>query len=115
MESVRQQRVARLIQRDLGEIFQRETRDRFGNVLITVTKVHVTRDLAIAHVYLSLLMKGDKKAMIEKISSQSGEIRYHLGLKIGKQVRVVPELRFHEDDSLDYIDRIDSLLNNPSD
>ncbi len=110
MESTRQSKVSRLIQRDLGEIFQREGRDLFGNALITVTKVHVTRDLSIAKVYLSLFTTGSKPELLEQIRKHSGEIRYKLGRRIGKQVRIVPEVQFFLDDSLDYIENIEKLL-----
>ena len=110
METTRQSKVSRLLQRDLGGIFQRESNRLFGGAMITVTKVHVTRDLAIAKVYLSLFATEDKDMLIESVREHSKEIRYKLGQQIGKQVRVIPELKFYHDDSLDYIENIEKLL-----
>jgi ribosome-binding factor A len=110
METTRQNKVSRLLQRDLGGIFQRESNRLFGGAMITVTKVHVTRDLAIAKVYLSLFATDDKDRLLEIVRTHSKEIRYKLGQQIGKQVRVIPELKFFHDDSLDYIENIEKLL-----
>ena len=110
MDSTRQQKVSRLIQRDIGDIFQKEGRDLFSHSMITVTKVHVTRDLSQAKVYLSLFTTGDKPQLLENIRRHTGEIRYKLGRRIGKQVRVIPEIQFFMDDSLDYIENIEKLL-----
>lgn len=98
------------MQKDLGDIFQHETRSFSGGAMITVTKVQVTRDLAITRVYLSLFGTDDKKALLEKIREHKNEIKYKLGNRIRNQLRSVPELEFYEDDSLDYIDNIDRLL-----
>ncbi|MCD4790711.1 MAG: 30S ribosome-binding factor RbfA [Bacteroidales bacterium] len=110
MESTRQNKVSRLLQKDLGDIFQRESRNLFRGAMITVTKVNVTKDLAIAKVYLSLFATKDKEDLIKSIKMHSKEIRYKLGQRIGKQVRAIPELQFYIDDSLDYIENIEKLL-----
>ena len=110
MESKRQQRISRLLQKDLGEIFQRETKSLAGGAMITVTKVNVTSDLAITRVYLSLFGTEDKEALLNKIRDHKNEIKYKLGNRIRNQLRVVPDLEFYEDDSLDYIENIDRLL-----
>jgi len=110
MESTRQNKVSRLLQKDLGDIFQRESRNLFRGAMITVTKVNVTKDLAIAKVYLSLFATKDKEDLIESIKVHSKEIRYKLAQRIGKQVRAIPELQFYIDDSLDYIENIETLL-----
>lgn len=110
MESTRQQKISRLIQKDLGIIFQQESRNLFENTLITVTKVMVSKDLGIAKVYLSLFGNKDKNAMIDKIRKHGGEVRYMLVKRVHNQLRIMPELHFHLDDSLDYIENIDSLL-----
>jgi ribosome-binding factor A len=110
MESKRQQRISRLLQKDLGEIFQHETGGFTGGSMVTVTKVHVTRDLSISKVYLSLFATDDKEALLEKIREHGKEIKYRLGNRIRRQLRTVPELEFYQDDSLDYIDNIDRLL-----
>ena len=110
MESKRQQRISRLLQKDLGEIFQHEAGSISRGAMITVTKVHVTRDLALSRVYLSIFGTEDKQALLEKIKNHKNEIKYKLGNRIRNQLRAVPELEFYEDDSLDYIDNIDRLL-----
>lgn len=110
MESTRQLKVSRLLQKDLGEIFQKESRNLSQGAMITVTKVHVTPDLAMAKVYLSLFGTDDKSNLIKHIQKHGKEIRYNLGKRIAKQIRVVPDLMFYLDDSLDYIDNIERLL-----
>jgi ribosome-binding factor A len=110
MESKRQQRISRLLQKDLGEIFQLEGRGLFSGSMITVTKVNVTRDLSIAKVFLSLYGSTDKQELIDKIKKHKNEVKYKLGVRIRHQLRVVPDLEFFEDDSLDYIDNIERLL-----
>jgi len=110
MESTRINKVSRLVQKELGEIFRMEERALFGNAMITVTKVQVTSDLSMARVYLSLFATKDKDELIENIRNHNGEIRFKLGKRIGKQVRAIPELHFFVDDSLDYIDKIEELL-----
>jgi len=110
MESTRQLRVARHLQKEVGDIFQFEVARHFPGTMITVTKVHVTRDLSIARVYLSLFATKDKKQLIENIRHHTSEIRYKLGNRIRNQVKNIPALEFFEDDSLDYIENIDKLL-----
>ncbi len=95
---------------DLGEIIQMEMRHVTRGAMVTVTKVHVTPDLAIARVYLSLFATDDKEALLENIRRHSKEIRGKLGNRVRHQLRVVPELQFFMDDSLDYIEHIEELL-----
>lgn len=109
-ESNRQLKVAKLIQKDLGEIFQKEMRGAFDKAFITVTGVKVSPDLALARVYLSFMMVNDPQAMAADINKRKSEIRRILGNKIGKQVRIIPDLIFHYDDSSEYASRIDKLL-----
>lgn len=110
MDSQRQLKVSRLIQKELGEVFQRETRMLFGNALITVTQVRVSPDLGVAKVYVSLFNVPDNKALLESIKANTKEIRNKLSDRIKKQVRIIPNLVFFHDDSLDYAMRIDELL-----
>jgi ribosome-binding factor A len=110
METTRQQKIARLIQKDLGIIFQQESRNLFDGALITVTKVQISKDLSVAKVFLSLFLTKDKPALLEKIRHHGREIRHHLAGKVHHQLRVMPELHFFLDDSLDYIENIDLLL-----
>lgn len=111
METLRQSKVARLLQRDLGDIFIKEVRHLLEGAMVTVTKVRVSRDLSTARVYLSIFAAKDKEALLTRINGQIREIRHALGVRIKNQVRVIPELHFHLDDSLDYIDHIEELLN----
>ncbi len=113
MESTRQNKIARLIQKDLGVIFQLESRNLFDGAMITVTKVTVTKDISIAKIYLSIFVTSDKNALLEKIRIHTREIRYQLGTRIHNQLRIIPELHFFLDDSLDYIENIDNLLHQP--
>ena len=110
MESTRQNKISRLIQKELGDIFQREGGNLFSSSMITVTKVSVTRDLSMAKVFLSLFTTGSKPELLEAIKGHTGEFRYKLGKRIGKQVRIIPEIHFFIDDSLDYIENIEKLL-----
>jgi len=112
MESTRQLKISKLLQRDLADIFQRESLHLAGGAMVTVTKIHVTRDLSVAKVYLSLFATNDKDELIIKIKKHTKEIRYMLGQRVGKQLRVVPELQFYIDDSLDYIENLENLLDN---
>ena len=108
--SKRQEKVSKLIQRDLADIFQKEAQ-LFKGALITVTKVRISPDLSYAKVYLSIFIPGDEsKPILESIQSQASNFRYILGKKIKNQVKKIPELAFFLDDSLDYIDNIDDLL-----
>ena len=110
MESTRQQKIARLIQKDLSEIFQQESRNHYGGVMITVTKVYVTKDLSLVKSYLSIFPSANKETIMESITKRSKEIRKLLGLREHNQLRVIPDLQFFIDDSLDYIENLDNLL-----
>ncbi len=110
METQRQQRISRLIQKDMGEILQQSGREWFPGAMITVTKVYVTADLGIARVYLSIFGK-DANDVLKQVEARAGEIRRQLGNRVKNQLRQVPELRFFIDDSLDYIDNIEKLIN----
>ena len=110
MESTRQQKISRLIQKDLGTIFQQESHNLFEGALITVTKVQVSKDLSFAKVYVSLFITSDKQVLLDKIRHHGREIRHLLARRVHDQLRVMPELQFFLDDSLDYIENIDHLL-----
>ncbi|MCK4406648.1 MAG: 30S ribosome-binding factor RbfA [Bacteroidales bacterium] len=110
MESKRQNKISKLLQKDLGEIFQLQSRNLFGGALITVTKVNVTNDMSIAKVYLSLFATKNKEELLENIRRRTKDVRRELGFRVKNQLRAVPELKFYLDDSLDYIDNIESLL-----
>ncbi len=109
MDSNRQLKVNRLIQKELSEIFLLETKKMHG-VFVSVTNVRVSPDLGLAHVYLSIYPSDKSSGFVENINANVKSVRYELGKRVGKQLRVVPELSFHVDDSLDYIEHIDRLL-----
>jgi ribosome-binding factor A len=112
MPSIRQEKVAKLIQQELAIIFQQHSVDLFNGAFITVTTVRMSPDLGVAKAYLSFFAPGenDKSEFLEMVRAQSSKIRGLLGNKVGKQLRVVPELIFFLDDSLDYADNINDLL-----
>ena len=110
MTSVRQHKSARLIQRELGEFFRRESRSSFDSAMISVTIVRMTPDLGLAKCYLSIFGVEDAEELLGKIRAMGPGIRRDLGNKIKKQVRHIPELYFYLDDSLDYAEQIDDLL-----
>jgi ribosome-binding factor A len=112
MPSIRQEKVAKLVQQELAVIFQQHSKDMFDGAFITVTIVRMSPDLGVAKVYLSFFAPGkdNKGEFLDVVRSQSSKIRGILGNKVGKQLRVVPELIFYLDDSLDYADKINDLL-----
>jgi ribosome-binding factor A len=110
MESIRQQKVARLLQKELGDIFSRNEVRFSHSLMISVTQVRMTPDLGIAKVYVSLFPAGEKEAVLEELKSRGSEIRFLLGKKVGQQLRHTPELHFYLDDSFDYAEKIDQLL-----
>ncbi len=110
MDSLRQQKVNKLLAKELAEIFRSEARSLFGGGFITVTQVRISPDLGVARVYVSIMATKDRDAIFKLIQDQSSQIRKKLGNIVGKQLRIVPELSFFIDDSLDYAMRIDELL-----
>jgi len=110
METTRQNKISRLIQKDMADILQKEGKDLFSGILISVTNVRVSPDLSVARVYLSIFPSEKAQATLLEIKKHTSKLRGLLGLKVGKQLRIVPQLDFHIDDSLDYIDNIDRLL-----
>lgn len=110
MESTRQKKVARLIQKELAVILQRKGNELAPGRLISVTVVRMSPDLSLAKVYLSIFPAGDKTGVLDIIKDHSGRIRFELGRKIRTQLRIVPEIAYFIDDSLDYIDNIGNLL-----
>ena len=110
MDSIRQNKVARLIQRDLSEMFQQESKEYTEGAMLSVTAVRVSPDLSYAKIYVSIFPSERVEAVMKSLEEKNKSIRFILGKKVGKQMRIVPELRFFVDDSLDYIDKIDELL-----
>ena len=114
MEGKRLSKIGRLLQKELGELFQRQTQGVHGT-LVSVSAVRVSPDLSIAKVYLSIFPSEKGKELIETIEHNKRMIRYDLGQRIRMQLRKIPELHFFLDDSLDYIENIDSLLKDKKD
>ena len=110
MESKRQQKFSGVIQKDLAEIFQREGANLLPNVMVTITKVRVTSDLAIARVYLSFFNSTNNTLALNTIKAHAGEIRYKLGSRIKDQARIVPQLEFFVDDTSEYVERMDKIF-----
>ncbi len=110
MESQRQSKVARLVQKELADIFQKQGNTLFGGGMISVTVVRMTPDLSIARVYLSLFPSEKAPELFELVEAQTKTIRHELGRRVKNQLRQVPELQFFIDDSIDYANRIDDLL-----
>ena len=110
MESKRQQKVARQLQKDLSEIFQREVPHLFNGAFITVTSVRVSPDLSVARVYLSFLATKNKEMLIETIREHSRVLRQHLGDRVRHQLRVVPDVTYFIDDTAEYAEKMDKLF-----
>lgn len=109
MESKRQAKIARYIQKELSEIFRRQTA-RMGGVLVSVSQVRVSPDLSIAKAYLSIFPTDKSAEILENIKAQSKTVRYELAQAVKEVLRKCPELQFYLDDSLDYAENIDRLL-----
>ena len=109
MQETRQNRIARLLQKELSTIFQSQTRMMHG-VMVSVTRVRISPDLSIGTAYLSIFPSEKAEEIITNINANNKTIRYELGTRVRNQLRIVPELRFFVDDSLDYIEHIDELL-----
>lgn len=106
----RQQKVARLIQKEMAQMLQKYSKDWLPGVIVSVTTVRMSPDFSLAKCYLSVFPSAKSDAVIEKLNSSVGELRYQLGTIIKNQVRKIPELALFKDDSLDYIEHIDDLL-----
>ena len=109
MESKRQEKIARLLQKELSEIFRRQTA-ALGGVIVSVSAVRVTPDLSIAKAYLSIFPPDKSSEILENIKKQSKTVRYELAQAVKEVLRKCPDLQFYLDDSLDYIENIDRLL-----
>lgn len=109
MQETRQNRISRLLQKELSLIFQSQTRQMRG-VMVSVTRVKVSPDLSICTAYLSIFPSDKAEELLNNINANVSSIRYDLGQKVRNQLRIIPELRFFGDDSLDYLERIDDLL-----
>jgi ribosome-binding factor A len=110
MQQTRQQKIARLLQKELGDIFLAVAKQHQGT-LISVSEVRVSPDLSIAHAYLSIFPDGRAQEMLSIVEDNIRTIRFELGNRVRHQLRIIPELRFHHDKTIDYLENIDNLLN----
>lgn len=109
METTRQNKIARLLQKELSEIFLLQAKAMPG-VLVSVSAVRISPDMSIARVYLSVFPSDKSEEMVKNINNNMKSIRFELGTRVRHQLRIIPELKFFVDDSLDYIEKIDALL-----
>lgn len=110
MESTRQKKVSRLVQKELADIFLKRGSEIARGKLVSVTRVRVSPDLSFAKIYISIFPATNQDEVLISIQEHSSKIRFDLGQKVKSQLRIVPDIAFHIDDSLDYIDKIDRLL-----
>jgi len=109
-ESTRQQKVARQIQKDLAEIIRSRGMAAYDGAMLTVSGVKITSDLSLAKVYVSVFPSAKAEAVMERLGEETSRLRGELGRRVAKQLRIVPEIVFYLDDSLDYVEHIDELL-----
>ena len=110
MESTRQKKVSRLIQKEMADIFLKKGSELAHGKIISVTKVRISPDLSFAKVYLSIYPSAGQDSILNEIHEQSSKLRFEMGQKVRRQLRIVPEIAFFIDDSLDYIENIERLL-----
>jgi len=109
-ESTRQKKVSRLIQKEIADFFLRKGGEYAHGKLISVTKVRVSPDLSFAKVYISIFPSTNQTEILQSVQDHGHKIRFELGHKVRSQLRIVPDIAFYIDDSLDYIEKIDKLL-----
>lgn len=110
-ETQRQQKVSRSVMRDISDIFLSEGKELTQGAMVSVTKVRIVPDLSYAKVYISVFPFDKGEEILQRMRTNDWQIRFWLGKKVKQQLRIVPELAFHLDDSLEYVANIDSLLN----
>lgn len=111
-ETTRQQKYSKLIQKELSDIFLRDKRGILDNAFVTIADVRMSPDLSVARIYISMLLVKEKEKVLENITLRKGEIRKALGNRIGKQVRIIPELIFFKDEVEERATRLDELIKN---
>lgn len=109
-ESTRQQKVGRQIQKDISDILLKEGRAWVQGVMATVSKVRVSPDLTFAKIYLSVFPFDRSESVLGTLQANVSKVRYELGRRVKNQLRIVPEIAFAIDDSLEYVDRIEQLI-----
>lgn len=109
METTRQAKISRLLQKELSELFRLQTAKTHG-MLVSVSAVRISPDLSVARAYLSIFPSERSAEIIKSINASAKTIRYELAQRVRYQLRKTPELTFFVDDSLDYAENIDRLL-----
>ena len=109
-ETNRQKKIAGVLQKDLVDVLQKAAQEGMKGIIISVSKVHVTSDLGIAKVYLSIFPSINRDAIVKGVQSNTPLIRHEMAKRTKNQLRRVPNLTFYGDDSLDYIENIDASL-----
>ena len=109
METTRQNKIARLLQKELSDIFLLQTKSMPG-ILISVSAVRISPDMSVCRAYLSVFPSERSQEIVDNVNNNMRELRYELGTRVRHQLRIIPELKFFVDDSLDYAEKIDELL-----
>lgn len=109
-ESTRQLKVAKELQRDMAEIIRSKGMAMFGGALVSVSGVKVSPDLSVAKIYVSIFPSDKAESVMNILEENSRALRGELGNRVGRQLRIVPEITFFRDDSLDYVEHIEELL-----
>ena len=109
MEKTRQNKIERLIQKELSNLFLNETRKTHG-MMVSVSECRISPDLSYCTAYISVFPSEKSGETIKNLTENVKTIRYELGQRLRYQLRIVPELRFFKDDTLDYMEHIDELL-----
>lgn len=110
MESTRQQKVSRQLQKDISDILMKEGADLVRGAMVSVTKVRISPDLALAKIYISVFPFDKAEGILQNLTTHVSQIRKALGQRVRTQLRIVPELSFYIDDSLEYVENIEKLL-----
>lgn len=110
--STRQQKVGKLLQKEMSEIFLRDRRGLLENAFLSIVEVRVSPDLGVAKIYLSMMLAKDKQGLLEKINDHKKEFRKLLGDKVGKQLRIVPEIIFYLDEVEENAQKLDEVIKN---
>lgn len=114
-ESNRQRKIAQIIQEDFAELFRKQSAESKQSFLVSVSDVRVTADLGIAKIYLSIFPQEFRKPIMKEIEENKSQYRNFIGQKMGKQVRIIPELNFYLDTSLDDVEKLERELKGQGD
>lgn len=110
MDTTRQLKIAKQLQKDLGALLQQRGMAAFSGALVTISGVKVSPDLGLAKIYISVFPSVKAAEVLQKVEGQMKQLRFELGKRVRNQLRIVPELAFYLDDSLDYVDKIEGLF-----